>query len=114
MLWIFWFVWSLKLNIATDARSVWVKVKYRQPFAGAPSATTLNFRQPTSATTFNFLRTTLSCTLDNSLRAYGPCGHVDHPIKNRERRDALYNYNLNGHPIIGKPSFSRGQTSSIY
>jgi len=34
MLQIFWFVWSLKLNIAIDARSVWVKVEYRRPFSG--------------------------------------------------------------------------------
>jgi hypothetical protein len=61
MLWIFWFVWSLKSNMATNTRSVWIKVEYRRPFSGVPSATTLSFRRPTSATTFNFFRTTLSC-----------------------------------------------------
>ena len=34
MLWIFWFIWSLKSNVATDARSVWVKVWPRRPFSG--------------------------------------------------------------------------------
>jgi len=28
--------------VATDARSVWVKVKYRRPFSGVPSVTTLS------------------------------------------------------------------------
>jgi len=34
MYWIFWVVRSLKLNVATNARSVWVKVWPRRPFSG--------------------------------------------------------------------------------
>src|SRR5437016_10362116 len=48
--------------MAVDARSVWVEVWYRRPFAGAPSVTTLSFRRPPSVTTFNFSVPTLSCT----------------------------------------------------
>ena len=50
--------------MATNARSVWVKVEYRRPFSGVPSVTTLSFRRRPSATMFNFFRTTLSCTPD--------------------------------------------------
>src|SRR6266705_1724614 len=70
MLCVFWFVWSLKSNVATDARSVWVKVEYRRPFSGVPSVTTLSFRRPPSATTFNFFRTTLSCDPSKAERSH--------------------------------------------
>ena len=36
------------------------------------------------------------------------------PHQNREKRDALLNYNLNSYTTTRKPSFSRGQTCSSY
>jgi len=62
MPWIFWFVRSLKLNVATNACSVWVKVWPRRPFSGAPLVTPFSFRRPPSVTLFNFSVTLLSCT----------------------------------------------------
>ena len=47
--------------MAINARSVWVEVWYRRPFAGAPSVTTLSFRRPPSVTTPSFSITTPSC-----------------------------------------------------
>jgi len=46
--------------MATNARSVWVKVWYRRPFSGGSIGDHTQLSPTPSATTFNFLRTMLS------------------------------------------------------